>query len=133
VLDACALIALFRQETGMDTVMTLIDGAVHGKDSLFMHTVNRIEVQYRFYRELEEAEYRNLLTHIDALPIRWVDSVDSAIANEATRLKSRYRIPIGDAVGLATAVRLDGTFVTADHHELEAVEQAEPIPFYWFR
>jgi predicted nucleic acid-binding protein len=133
VLDACALIALLRQEPGIDKVMALIDGADKGKVSLYMHAVNRIEVGYRFYREMEDVDYRNLLAHINNLPIQWIDIVDTAITDEAVRLKARYHIPIGDAVGLATAVMLSGTFVTSDHHELEAVEQAEAIPFFWFR
>jgi predicted nucleic acid-binding protein len=117
----------------MDKVMALIDGADKGKVSLYMHAVNRIEVGYRFYRELNEADYRNLLAHINTLPIQRIDVVDTAITDEAVRLKARYHIPIGDAIGLATTVALGGTFVTSDHHELEAVEQSEAISFFWFR
>ena len=34
---------------------------------------------------------------------------------------------------LAAAVYMNCIFVTADHHELDALEQNESIQFYWIR
>jgi len=48
-------------------------------------------------------------------------------------LKAYYTIPLGDAIGLATAFKMKGLFVTADHSDLDEVEKAESIPFFWFR
>ena len=42
-----------------------------------------------------------------------------------------YKCSLADAVGVATALELSGQFVSADHHELEAVAQQEPVQFLW--
>jgi len=42
-------------------------------------------------------------------------------------------IPLGDSIGLATAIKMGGIFVTADHSDFEEIEKAESIPFFWFR
>jgi predicted nucleic acid-binding protein len=52
---------------------------------------------------------------------------------EAGRLKAEYKISLADAIGLSTAICLNATFVTSDHHELEKVEQDEAVPFLWIR
>jgi len=53
--------------------------------------------------------------------------------SETSRLKAQYAIPLGDAIGLATAVKMKGTFVTADHSDFSKIEKIESVPFFWFR
>ena len=43
------------------------------------------------------------------------------------------RLSLADAVGVATAIERNGVFVTADHHELEAIAHQETLNFFWFR
>jgi predicted nucleic acid-binding protein len=57
----------------------------------------------------------------------------SAAFAEAGRLKATYKISIADAVVLAQASVSGGAVVTADHHELDVVEQNESIAFKWIR
>jgi predicted nucleic acid-binding protein len=40
---------------------------------------------------------------------------------------------LADSFALATALCRGAALVTADHHEFDAVEQAEPVGFLWFR
>ena len=67
------------------------------------------------------------------MPIQFVDTIDARIFSETSRLKAQYAIPLGDSIGLATAIKLDGVFVTADHSDFGKIEKAESIPFFWFR
>jgi predicted nucleic acid-binding protein len=53
---------------------------------------------------------------------------------EAGRLKTTYKISLADAIALAEASVSGGILVTADHHEMDKIEQAEPnIKFRWIR
>jgi len=47
--------------------------------------------------------------------------------------KAQYGIPLGDAIGLATAIDMKSTFVTSDHSDFSQIEKTESIPFFWFR
>jgi predicted nucleic acid-binding protein len=70
---------------------------------------------------------RNSAIHI-------VDFYEDDIFYEAGRLKAEYKkVSLADAVGLATAICFNATFVTCDHHELEVIEQKESVPFLWIR
>jgi PIN domain nuclease of toxin-antitoxin system len=133
VLDACALIALFKKEQGADKVKKLLDNALAGEDSMYMSTVNLIEVYYGFYREMKKEQAGLILEQIYKMPIHFIDAIDTAVVNEAARLKALYYIPLGDAIGLATAVTINGTFVSSDHTDLDPIEESEPISFFWFR
>jgi len=64
---------------------------------------------------------------------RCIDKIDNILFSETSRLKAQYAIPLGDSIGLATAIKIGGTFVTADHSDFEQIEKAEKIPFFWFR
>jgi len=71
------------------------------------------------------------MVHVLAAPIQVVSIVSETIFQHSSMLKAHYKCSIADAIGLATAIELSGKFVTSDHHELEAVEENESIPFLW--
>jgi predicted nucleic acid-binding protein len=133
ILDACALIALFKREQGADKVRALFDETLAGQSVIYMNTVNLIEVHYCFYRALGREKSGLILEQIYAMPIHFIDTIDTIIFSETSRLKAQYAIPLGDAIGLATAVKMKGTFVTADHSDFSKIEETEPVPFFWFR
>ena len=133
ILDACALIALFKQEQGADKVKTLLEEAQSGQAAIYMNVINLIEVHYGFCRALGQELAKLILEQIHTMPIYFVETIDTTIFSETSSLKARYAIPLGDAIGLATAVKMNGTFVTADHSDLNEIEKTESIPFFWFR
>ena len=47
--------------------------------------------------------------------------------------KSLYKISLADSIGLAEAIIVNGCFVTADHHELEIIQEIEKINILWIR
>ena len=133
ILDVCALIALFKREQGADTIRALLDEALAKQSVIYMNIVNLIEVHYGFYRALGPEKSGLVLEQIYTMPIHFINTITTAVFSEASRLKARYALSLADAIGLATAIDLSGTFVTADHHELETVASKEALNFLWFR
>jgi predicted nucleic acid-binding protein len=133
IFDACALIALFKQEKGTDKIEALFKEASTGQTVIYMNIINLIEVHYCFYRVLGREKSGLILEQVYTMPIRFIDTIDAEIFSETSRLEAQYAIPLGDSIGLATAIKMDGTFVTADHSDFSKIEEAESIPFFWFR
>ncbi|GHV78404.1 hypothetical protein AGMMS49944_01950 [Spirochaetia bacterium] len=66
------------------------------------------------------------------MPIHFQPVIDEKILYEASRLKGTYTISLGDAIGLATTIHVNGVFVSSDG-ELVEPEAAEHAPVFWFR
>jgi ribonuclease VapC len=133
VLDACALLAFYKNEKGADNIETMIEEAKAEQHTLYMHSVNLIEVYYHFFRISGKEKADIILEDIFNMPINIIDIIDNIIFSETSRLKATYAIPLGDAFGLATAIKTEGTFVTADHADFEEIEKTESLSFVWFR
>jgi predicted nucleic acid-binding protein len=131
ILDACALIAFLNNKAGQEIVADLLKKAQKGEVAIYMNIVNLIEVYYGYIRDVGRDNAMYILERIYAAPITIRETISKPIFHEASRLKSSYKCSVADCIGLATAVALGGTFVTGDHHELEAVEQNEHIPILW--
>jgi len=133
VFDACALIALLSKETGYDNVEKIIKESKDESAKIIMHKVNLLEVYYHLYKIYDEAAALKFLNEIKNTPILLRAEVTDEIIKNAGKLKKRYKMSLADAVGLAEAIISDGSFVTADHHELDVVEENEDIRFTWIR
>jgi predicted nucleic acid-binding protein len=133
VLDSCALIALLVNENGADAVKELLQKALDGKIKILMHNVNFLEVYYNTYKLYNEKSALKLLEDIKTSPIKIDTEITDDILIKAGRLKSLYKISLADSIGLAETIINDGCFVTADHHELEIVEEKEKINLVWIR
>ena len=133
IVDACAIVAFYKDEKGADKIEKLLDEAVSGQSIIYMNIINLIEVYYLFLRTFGQDKANFFLEEIYKLPISIVETIDTMIFSETSRLKVQYAIPLGDSIGLATAIKLNGTFVTADHNDFEEIEKAEALPFFWFR
>jgi len=132
-LDACALIALFKNEKGSEKIEALFTEALKGQTVVFMSIVNLIEVHYGFCQTLGKEKADLILEQIHTMPIHFIDTINEAIFSETSRLKTQYGIPLGDAIGLATAIDMKSIFVTSDHSDFSQIEKAESISFFWFR
>jgi predicted nucleic acid-binding protein len=77
---------------------------------------------------------RRIVAEIKGRPITILSDISDAIFEEAGRLKASYKVSFADTFALATASVTDATLLTADHHEMDAVEQNEQnIKFHWVR
>jgi predicted nucleic acid-binding protein len=133
ILDSCALIAYIKGEAGEEIIRDLLERAKAGQAVIYMSVYNLLEVYYGFYRELKKARAKDILRCIRRLPITIIDIISLPVFDEAGRLKGSYSCSLADAVGIAVAVNLSGQFVTADHHEMDIIEQTEHLPFLWIR
>ena len=133
ILDACALIAYFKQEPGFEAVIQFFDRATDEDISLSMHKLNLLEVYYGFYRDDGKEQAEAVLGDSLSLPVRIVDDLNDTLFREAGRLKASYDISFADSIVLALAKVMDGSIITADRHEFEALENKETLNFSWIR
>jgi uncharacterized protein len=133
ILDACALIALLSKETGYKNVEGIIKESKNKKAKIIMHTVNVLEVYYYIYKLYDEAAALVFLNTIKDSPIQLHAEVTNEIIVNAGKLKIQYKLSLADAIGLAETIISNGSFVTADHHELDVIEKNENINFTWIR
>jgi len=133
VFDACSLIALLTNEDGADVVKNLLQKATNGEIKILMHKVNFLEVYYYIYKRYNEQTALKLLKDIKIAPIKIETEITDDILIKAGRLKSLYKMSLADSIGLAETIINNGRFVTADHHELEIVQEKEKIDLVWIR
>lgn len=73
------------------------------------------------------------LENLQNAGVRVIES-DANLWRDAAKLKSRFRrVSLADCFGVALARRFDAEFVTADRHELEALEAAGVADFTFIR
>jgi len=133
VLDACALIALLRDEQGADIVADALNSASEGKAEVIIHKANLLEVYYDLYRTLGKDKADDILSKIKERPILINAEITDEIFNEAGRLKATHKISFADSFVLAQAFVSGGELLTSDHHEFDIIEGNEPIIFSWIR
>jgi predicted nucleic acid-binding protein len=134
VLDACALLALLKRESGADVVDALFQKALTGEDVLFMSVVNLLEVFYGLIGDVGIERAQAMMAPLDDTPLTIIEAISPPVYQTAARLKGTYRrVSLADCVGLATAADFSATFVTSDHHEIKAIEQREALSILWFR
>ena len=133
VFDACSIIALLTNEEGADVVKNLLQKALDAEIKVIMHKINFLEVYYDTYKTYGEEKALKLLEDIKITPMKINSEITDDIMVKAGRLKSLYKISLADSIGLAETMINKGCFVTADHHELEVIQEKENINIFWFR
>jgi len=133
VLDACALLAYLYNESGANFMQDIFDLAKKNKSAVYMHAVNLFEVYYDVCKTHGEDTAKTILKNIKKFPVTINYEINENIISKAGVLKSKYRMSLADSIGLAQTALLNASFITADHHELDAVEANEKIKFTWLR
>ena len=133
IFDACALIALLSKEEGYKNVSKILEEAKTKETRVVMNKINLYEVYYNIYKTYDEESAKIFLNEIKKSPININNEITDEIIIEAGRLKGKYKMSLADSIGLAETIISGGTFVTADHHELDIVDRKEEIDFYWIR
>ena len=132
VLDACALLAVARNEEGADIVVDKYSRAGEGEAHLFLNRINLLEVYYDFYRYKGKKYADDFVKTVKQSEVQ-ICEFDESIFSHAGRLKATYKISLADSIVLAQAYVVNGTLLTCDHHEFDAIEGKEPIQFLWIR
>jgi len=112
VLDANALVRLFRNAPGADSVEELVKHAKSGRAHLIISVVNLTEVLYilaRYFGQEEALRYVDKSRRV-VEPI----AVDEQIAIDTAILRIRYKLGLADCFAAELAIRMGATLVTAD-------------------
>ena len=133
VLDACAMLAVLSNEPGADVVDDIYEKASSGAVDLAMNKLNLLEVYYDLLRTYGKDRADEVLEEIRQLPIKFYSELSDDMFFEAGRLKTTYKISVADSIALAQAITINGTIVTADHHEFDVIEEKESISIHWIR
>ena len=133
ILDACALIAFLGDEPGADLVEDLLEKAANGTHQLMTHKINLLEIYYGVYRDDGDETADLVLQKIKELPVQIISSLSDAVFLEAGSLKAQQKLSLADSIAVAEANIRKARLVTADHHELDALEKLEKIRPYWIR
>ena len=68
-MDACALLALLRNEPGADIVATTINAANNNEAEIVMNKVNLLEVYYDLYRTIGKDKANEVLSDADSFAL----------------------------------------------------------------
>jgi predicted nucleic acid-binding protein len=132
-LDACALIALLAGEPGAENVKKIIQDAVDGNITVKINQVNLLEVYYKICNVYNQGEANRTMEKIKEFPIEIIIGLKENVFNEAGKIKSKYKIPLGDSIAVAECIIGKGILVTSDHHDFEKIEKEERLKISWFR
>ncbi len=126
VLDAFALLAYLRGESGAERVRDLLLRARSGEARLYLCLVNYGEVLYISERQGGRPAAEEAIRIIDHLPLEIVPA-DRDLTFAAAHLKARYPISYADAFAAALAQKLGAILVTGDpeFRKVEAVVEVE--------
>ncbi|MDR0948840.1 MAG: PIN domain-containing protein [Lachnospiraceae bacterium] len=133
VLDACALVAILKDEPGAENVAAALNAAYKGNATISMHRLNLLEVYYDTYRVIGKEQAEIMVSEFLKQPISINAEINDEIFVEAGRLKATYKISLADSVALAEAVVSGGILLSSDHHEFDTIEKSENIRIEWIR
>jgi len=133
ILDACALIALLAGEHGAESVKKIIQNAVDGDITVKINQINLLEVYYKVCNVYNQDEANRTMKKIKEFPMEIIIGLKEDVFNEAGRIKSKYKIPLGDSIAVAECIIGKGILVTSDHNDFEKIEKKENIKINWFR
>jgi PIN domain nuclease of toxin-antitoxin system len=130
VFDACALIALLRDELGA----ALIESFLNDPDRIcYVHAVTLCEVYYEWIRHAGEPAARLAIIDLYTTGIVERDDMDPSFWQSVGQIKARGRISIADCFCLALAIRVSGQVVTSDHKEFDPIVPLGLCPILFFR
>jgi PIN domain nuclease of toxin-antitoxin system len=131
VLDASAMIAFLRQETGGEVVRLILADETN---ACYIHALNLCEVFYEFHRGAGEADAQRALQNVFSAGVLPRGDMDVEIWQEAGRFKSLFRrVSLADCFCLALSRRLGAELLTSDHHEMDALIPLNLCPIQFIR
>jgi predicted nucleic acid-binding protein len=133
ILDACALIALLAGEPGGENVKKIIQDAVDENAAVKINQINLLEVYYHVCNVYDQDEADKALEKLKEFPIEIIIGLKQEVFREAGRIKSTYKIPLGDTILVAECIIGKWILVTSDHTDFERIEKIEDIKINWIR
>jgi len=120
VLDACAMIALLRDEPGADRVAAVL---LQSGVTNFVHAINLTEVHYDFIRAADESIAADAIKAMRSTGIKLRKDISDSFLCDVAKLKGNIRrISLADCFCVTLARRLDATILTSDRGEFEPLK-----------
>ena len=116
ILDSSAMVAFLNGETGADVVERILTDK---SNDCFAHAINLCEFYYDAIRAVDEKYAQASLTALSAANVVERNDFDTDFWKEVARLKATHKASLADFCGIVLTNKLGGTFLTADHHELD--------------
>jgi PIN domain nuclease of toxin-antitoxin system len=130
VLDACAIIAYLRGETGSNVVETLLED----EDVLCLaHSVQLCEVYYDFLRVTDEETADEAIADLQTAGVTFHEDMDIPFWQQVGKYKAKHRVSLADCFALALTARMNGELVTSDHHEFDSLDAQGICTFKFIR
>ncbi len=135
VLDSSAVVAFLKDEPGAAGVADLF---ANTNIPLYIHSANLCEVFHIMWRrDGEDSAQISIAKLLDAGVIERSD-MDGEFWRDAGSLIAMRRLangslPLGDALGVALARRLNTEFVTSDRHEIEPLHNDNLVQALFIR
>ncbi len=131
ILDACAVIALFRGELGAEVVEQYL---LNPEYSCSIHAVNLCEVYYDFLRVDGVQEAERVTQELIDVGVNVRSDLDDVFWRAIASYKATIRrISLADCFALALANKLNGTVLTSDRKEFEPVVILNICPITFIR
>ncbi|HEY9706199.1 MAG TPA: type II toxin-antitoxin system VapC family toxin [Allocoleopsis sp.] len=119
ILDACAVIAFFRNETGADIVRKTI---IKSDNYCMIHVINLCEVYYDFYRSSNETEAEKIVQELGNINVKIRYDLTSDFWRKVGRYKATIkRVSMADCFALSLANQEHGILLTSDRKEFEPI------------
>ena len=129
VVDAAAVIAYLKGETGQDRFAALLEDP---RNVLAIHSVNLCEIYYNYLRsdsvEIAEQAWEKT-TQMCAV----IDRLDDQFVKRVARWKGVVGLGLGDAFAAATAEEYACQLVTTDHRDFDPIDQSGQLKIFWLR
>ena len=132
LLDACAVLAVFKDEPEKQKVLDLVEQARIGEIRLSINIVQLLEVYYDCVYVAGEDAARARIKTILAEPISVIETISFDVMYEAGRFKTSYSMSLADSIAAATAKQFTTTLVTKDS-EFQPAERAGEFSVLWLR
>ena len=113
VLDSFALLAFLEGEAGLARVKAVLQNAEKGQCKVYLSWINLGEVLYITEREQGQRRAREILAHIQSLPIEMLEVTPLAVL-DAAHIKANHRLSYADAFAVAAALGQGATVLTGD-------------------
>ncbi len=131
VLDACAVIAFFKDESGADVVEQYL---VESQYKCMIHSVNLCEVYYDFLRSSGEALAEDIVNELQSAGVMFRPDLAEDFWRQVGRYKATIaRISLADCFALALARQENGVLVTSDRREFEPIVDLNICPIEFIR
>lgn len=128
LLDTSALLALWDEEEGADTVSDILQQCENGQAKCFACFMSQMEILYRVWKDENEQAGRLAYEQCKSLPIEWIHE-STELLEKAAQLKATCRVSLADAWIAASALLQGATLVHKDP-EFETVQcQQLALPY----